>query len=213
MAKTKDHEYPKLISGLKDRKMFCRQPLLLAALVTEIVIDSSEELIRVSHFKIDALEETMGQHEYVNRPKGNPFEIDFISTTSALNTTNRTIAVQELRIGAVLLQLGSILDNSKNMNNSLKDRVSDARASSAVPDGLVMMEEFIEFQINACKSLLLRAEYEKRRIQILIAVVSCIWGKITISVLMRQGIPIYGPEGRESQYRACKGYVFVGESE
>lgn len=159
LAKTKDHEFSKLISGLKEHQMHCQQPLLLATLVTELVIDSCGDQISLSDRKLNGLEETMGQHEYVNRPMGSPLEIDFISTTGTLNAISRNLGVETMRVGAILLALHSILDNSKQMTKE--------------PNGLAMMDELIGCQINACENLLLRAEYETKRAQTQIAVVSC----------------------------------------
>jgi hypothetical protein len=45
---------------------------LLANLLMELAIDSAGKRIQAADWRLNELEEMMGQHEYVNRPKGDP---------------------------------------------------------------------------------------------------------------------------------------------
>lgn len=115
LAKTKDHEFPKLIQMLKQRERYCTQPLLLANLVIELAIASNANRIQAADWRLNELEEVMGQHEYVNRPMGDPLEIDFIAATRTLNMTTRLLGVERMRLGANILALEMILKETKEL--------------------------------------------------------------------------------------------------
>jgi hypothetical protein len=53
----KGHEIPRLLKGLLDRLMFCEQPLILAALAAELVVDSCATKIELLDADLNALEE------------------------------------------------------------------------------------------------------------------------------------------------------------
>jgi hypothetical protein len=75
----KGHEIPRLLKGLRDRLMFCEQPLILAALVAELVIDSCAMRIELVDGDLNALEEESGLHGYDNRARGDPLKkMDFM---------------------------------------------------------------------------------------------------------------------------------------
>lgn len=60
---------------------------------------------------LNVLEESMGQHVYVNRPVGNPLEIDFVDTTRRLSAVSRVLQVEkrtESQVAVVRLSLSHI---------------------------------------------------------------------------------------------------------
>jgi hypothetical protein len=70
----KGHEIPRLLKGLRDRLMFCEQPLIPAALVADLVIDSCATKIELVDGDLNALEEESGLHGYDNRARGDPLK-------------------------------------------------------------------------------------------------------------------------------------------
>lgn len=62
---------PRLLSGLLEQKTYCNQPMLLALLSTELVIDDNNEEIGILDKKLSDLEKTMGQRENEDRLEGN----------------------------------------------------------------------------------------------------------------------------------------------
>lgn len=108
----------------------------------------------------------MGQHEYVNRPVGDPLAIDFIATTRTLNTTSRLLGVEKMRLGATLLALDMIARETNKLE-------TDASFGHGVrmDRGNRTISEFAAYQTNACQNLVLRTEYAEKRVQSQIAVV------------------------------------------
>jgi hypothetical protein len=88
---------------------------LLANLLMELAIDSAGKRIQAADWRLNELEEMMGQHEYVNRPKGDPLKMDFIATTRTLNTTSRILEVEHMRLGASILALELISRETKEL--------------------------------------------------------------------------------------------------
>lgn len=171
------HKYspvvPRLLSSLEEQKTYCDQPMLLALLSTEQVIDDCNEKMGTSNEKLGDLEETMGQHEDEDRPKGNPLEINFVATTSALNHTSKALAVCVSRLGAVLIALerisewkGRLVENQ----NDLKE-VENAAAIEEISNSFCMIDDKIAHLTDRCCFLRLRAEYEEKRTRSLIQVV------------------------------------------
>ncbi|PVH75528.1 hypothetical protein DL98DRAFT_593035 [Cadophora sp. DSE1049] len=139
-------------------------------MVIELVTASNARRLQAADWRLNELEETMGQHEYINRPMGDPLAIDFIATTRTLNTTSRMLGVERMRLGANILALEMILKEIKElrMNISAEDCSSDWQQNG---DGSKMITELVAYQMNACQNLVLRAEYQEKRVQSQIAVV------------------------------------------
>ena len=170
LAKTKDHQFPYLLATLKAKESLCTHPLLLANLVITLSINSSYERIRAADWRLNELEETMGQHEYVNRPMGDPLAIDFIATTRTLNTTSRLLGVERMRLGATILALEMIARETKRLElisigSRHTDRTRYDERNRAISD-------LAAYQMNTCQNLILRAEYAEKRVHSQIAVVS-----------------------------------------
>jgi hypothetical protein len=112
---------------------------------------------------LNILEESMGQHEYVNRPMGNPLEIDFAATTRRLSAISRVLQVERMRVDGLMLALAFMKGERELLFNSR----SEAR------EGLKeQVDDMISCQRNFCQNLALRAESEEKRAQSQVAVVS-----------------------------------------
>jgi hypothetical protein len=158
LSKTSSHKIPYIIKALKQQASNCAQPLLLATLMAELSIDHSADRIQDAELKLNELEVMLGQHEYPNMQRGRAFHTQWL-------------AVQSMRLGSVLLALETILFETKDID---KRRNKTVEKQSIGPSTLLMMEEFIAHLSNTAKNLLLRAEYENRRIGAQIQVVSCL---------------------------------------
>jgi hypothetical protein len=164
---------PQLLRSLQDQRMHCEQPLLLALLSTEQVIDSCSERLDTSDWKLNELEATMGQHEYDDRPQGNPLELDFLATTRALNHMSRMVGADVSRLGNILVALEKILDWGKEiMESQIRSRDGEnITTTEEVTDGFCIVDEKIGYLADNCRALILRGEYEEKRAQALIQVV------------------------------------------
>jgi hypothetical protein len=216
LTRKRYHEFHKLIQGLKDRGIYCQQPLLVAVLVADLVVNTIARLIEGSNRRLNVLEETMGQHEYVNRPKGNPLELKFEETTSRLNFIGRTLAVQRMRVGSTLRNLEKILQEAKDLSNEGENRPETSPPADLLRtlDDFRMINESVAYQTDACQNLLLRVGYQEKRTQLPIGVVrkACLRHRHSIAEEGRAdfgnriGIPIHGPKRLKSQYQTGRNF-------
>ena len=111
----------------------------------------------------------MGQHDFNNRPRANPLELNFIEATRALNASSKDLAAEGMRLGSVRVALDLILSSAREIGRSAEHEPEE---SGAVAETMARIEEIIAYLNNACQVNLLRIEYETKRAQTLIAVVS-----------------------------------------
>jgi hypothetical protein len=169
LSKTADHEFPLMIQSLKQYQAHCTHPLLTAALLSKIIITSIATRIQAVDQSLNELEETTGQHEYINIPMRNPLELDFMAATRRLNFVGRTLGVEKMRADATILTLELM---SKEVNELKKlTSCADDESDLKYHDPSKMVDELITCHINACQNLALRAEYEEKRTQTQLAVV------------------------------------------
>jgi Mg2+ and Co2+ transporter CorA len=173
LSKTTEHKIPNLIDSLKEEPWRCEEPLYLALLLAELSVNTSAERIQCAELRLNELEEMMGQHEYANMEKGRPLEIDFELATTRPNFQTKWLAVQSMRLGSVLLALDQIVLETREIAKRCGGNVGELDLASLASefDSLRMMEEFVAYLTNTAKNLLLRAEYENRRIGAQIQVV------------------------------------------
>lgn len=170
LSKTNDHEISTLIEALKRKSGKCKHPLLLAVLIVETVNNSISARIQTANYRLNELEETMGQHEYINRPMGNPLELDFLSTTRRLNFIARTLAGEGMRIGATLLILDKISRETRELARAAEIDGTVLSSGTSVSD-TSMIDEMVAHHVDACQNLALRAQYEEKRTQTQLGVV------------------------------------------
>jgi hypothetical protein len=106
----------------------------------------------------------MGQHEYGDRPLGNPLEADFVTVTRALNYVGKRISLSAQHFGNVLLAVESLEGFQKHVKKQIGEEEEES-------EGSYMIEEKIEELKSECRSLLLMVEYEEKRTGTLIQVV------------------------------------------
>jgi hypothetical protein len=114
---------------------------------------------------LNVLEESMGQHEYANRPVGNPLELDFMATTRRLSAVSRILQVEKMRLGSFLLSLEMMSEGRKILELEGENEVQ-------MMSFKVEIDDVIGCQKNFTQNLLLRAEALIARAQSQVAVVS-----------------------------------------
>lgn len=124
---------------------------------------------------LNELEETAGQHEYINIPVRSPLELDFMAATRRLNFVGRTLGVEKMRAEAMILSLKLMQKEAFNLQRP-------NGTSPGLEESTTLVDELITCHINAAQNLALRAEYEEKRTQTQLAVVSssCIQAFISI---------------------------------
>jgi hypothetical protein len=171
----KRQEIPRLINGLRVRQMYCEQPLILVALVAELVIHSCAVNIELADGDLDALEEEGGLHGYDNRRRGNPLEMDFMKATQILHFANRTLGLDTLRLQFTIPPLTQVISETKKITAQEHAQLRGLGKTGThmlVSDGHIMMEEFVGYLKSYCKNQLLRAKFQDKRIQTQLTAVS-----------------------------------------
>ncbi|KAG9228050.1 hypothetical protein BJ875DRAFT_529145 [Amylocarpus encephaloides] len=171
LSKTHDHEYPLLIQHLKEHKNYCRHPLLSAALMVPICNTSTARRIQTVDTNLNELEESAGQHEYANIAQRSPLKLDFVTATRKLNFAARNLGVESMRSSIAKLTLEFMLREVHALEHDLtRIALSDLlQASDRMSSAHV--KELIEASINMSQNLNIRATYQEKRVQALLAVV------------------------------------------
>jgi len=165
---TKGQNTPKLVEKLENKRMYCEQPFVLAALVAELVIDSCAAKIEHVDEDLNAIEEESGLHGYDNRPRGNPLNMDFMRAIQILQFSNRTLGLDIIRLQFIVPTLQKIAVESRKF---AADQLG-LETQVVFSDGLRMMEELVDSLENYCNNQLLRAGFQEKRIQTQLSVVS-----------------------------------------
>ena len=108
----------------------------------------------------------MGQHKYINRRIGNPFEMDFKGATQTLNFISRTLSLDVLRLGGTCLTLEKIIEDTRGI---VEERLAELQGNDeeerSLNRGLRMMKSMRARLINYCRNQELRALYEEKRVR------------------------------------------------
>ncbi|KAH8779045.1 hypothetical protein BGZ57DRAFT_927246 [Hyaloscypha finlandica] len=171
----KGHEIPRLLKGLRDRLMFCEQPLILAALAAELVIDSCATKIELVDGDLNALEEESGLHGYDNRAIGDSLKMDFLRAIQILHFSNRTRGLDTIRLQYTIPSLIKIVMETKKVAAQEHDRLREIgriKNHVFISDGRRMVEELADTLKQYSKSQLLRAKYQDKRVRTQLTVVS-----------------------------------------
>jgi hypothetical protein len=116
-------------------------------------------------------------------------KLDFTGTTRTLNFVSRSLGLEVMRFKGNLL----ILERIKCYLDLLA--VDDSKTLCLQESGL-RLKESVAYQMNTCQNNTLRAEFQEKKVQSLIAVVLTLFPS-SISRLADQdfaGISIHGPK-------------------
>lgn len=180
-------------------------PLLLPILAIELEMERISGRVHDWDKRLNELEETMGQHEYVDRPSGNPLEMNFTTATRKLNHISKKLGVDALTLGFVMLALETVESWSVDTKSLRRERNEESKG--AENGACVEMEEKTTWLKDRCRSLLLLAEYEDKRTKTLIQVVRTSDKASSVrekAEMKYTGLSVYGAERCASQYRSCQ---------
>jgi len=172
LAKYSEVKIPELIEQLKISPLVSSQPLYLATLISEVAIDYSHDHIQLFDKRLAKLEEEMGQHEYKNLPLGDPLDSDLMASTRRLHFSVRIISAEAMRLDSMLLTLEQLQEYETYIRKNGQLGKGDVEYGRQAEEGREQMDEKIAYLNNACKSTLLRAEFEIKRAKSLRQVVS-----------------------------------------
>ena len=140
--------------------------------------------------KVNDLEELMGQHDYPDRPRGNPLELDFLTTTRSLNAVTKKVAVDICVLEELLLVLGRVgewrVDLMRSKGKGKADEESGGMEGSQEKEieerkAETLVSEKIEYLKDTCRHQLAAAKYQEKRIGSLIQVVCCPHPNLTLN--------------------------------
>jgi hypothetical protein len=159
ISKSTPHVVPQILEALQAQAEFCDQAALLPIVTSELFIVFSQERLRDVENKLKELEESMGQHEYKNRPRGNPLEIDFLATTRKLNYVSKKVGKDESRMTCMLRILGKIREFKREADGADCD------------EGSRIMDEKLDYLEDSCRAMFPVCTYQQKRISTLLQVV------------------------------------------
>ncbi|KAH8772028.1 hypothetical protein F5882DRAFT_506105 [Hyaloscypha sp. PMI_1271] len=141
-------------------------PLLLPIAAIGREIDRARRRIHRWDKDVDELEEVMGQHDSEGRPLGNPLEMNFTSKTRKLNYLSKRVGVDILHLGYVKFSLEIVESWNKSSICGGKESLDGVGEPicHAMKEKTILMKE-------DCRLLLLLAEYEEKRMKVLIQAV------------------------------------------
>jgi hypothetical protein len=151
-----------IIQNLTTNCSMALYPLFLPLLIAGFSIESSTPRIRSANQRLNDLERAAGQHEWADLTQGDPLNLDFASATKQLNFMSRGIGAEIWRCKSNLL----VLENIEAENDLLL-------GFKSLQDEGRSLKELIAYHTNTCQNLILRAEFEDKRLQTQIAVVCC----------------------------------------
>ncbi|PMD28482.1 hypothetical protein NA56DRAFT_15504 [Hyaloscypha hepaticicola] len=155
-----------LVESYKGNPALTTYPLLLPMVAIERELERTSRRIHQWDKDINNLEEEMGQHEYPSLPMGNPLDMDFTKATRKLNHISKRVGVDILNLGYVKLSLETT--ESWGLGKDCAGKESfieiEGEADQAMKEKRLLMRE-------ECRSLLLLADYEEKRMKILIQAV------------------------------------------
>ena len=140
------------------------QPLLVPLLLAEIALDNCQRRLGRSEEALDELEETMGQHEYHNRPRRNPPDMDFVSSARKLNFIGNDVAKDVARLQSFTSVLKKIVE-FKGGN------LQENNCGEEALKGNWVLDDKLAYLFDVCRVLQTQSEYEEKRIYILTQVV------------------------------------------
>jgi hypothetical protein len=152
----------------------CEQPSLLFAVASEIMIDFSVQRLNKYDFKLNDLEEIMGQDEHHDLPIGNPLDLDFMGTTRIINHVTKMAAVEICILESMLLALERITEWKKELEKpkqSTDENYPEFSATGDTSKSSSVVDEKISFQKDTCHLQLSVAKFQEKRISALTQVV------------------------------------------
>jgi hypothetical protein len=153
-----------ILKNITNSPLLKLHPLALPVLLLEHSILSSSHRLEWADSLLRKLEQETGQHGWADLPIGDPMELDFTGTTRTLNFVSRSLGLEFMRFKANIL----ILDRINGGVDLLA--INDSKIPRLQESGL-KLKELIAYQMNACQNNTLRAEFQDKKVQSLIAIV------------------------------------------
>jgi len=119
------------------------------------------------------MERLVGHKEYRDRPRGNPLEIDFLSTTRSLNYASK-------KVGTNMLRVLSMLRILKKMREFKRKLCAENKSQNGTPEqedlaGSRLIDERIDYFMDSSEALFAICEHQEKRASTLLQVVGFSW--------------------------------------
>ena len=149
--------WPPLKKQLQAYKHWCDQPVLIPLLLVETAIETCHLKLGAADQDLNDLEEMIGQHEHLNRPRGDPLLIDFETTTRKINFIGKRVALNAARLQAFT----QVLEKLAGFKH---DTLSCGQEGLEVQVSGDEVEDRWAYLLDTCHVLSNQAEYEGKRI-------------------------------------------------
>lgn len=151
--------WPLLEKQLQAHEYWYDQPVMIPLLLAETAIETCHLKLGASDKELNDLEEMMGLHEHLNRPRGDPLEIDFEATTRRINFIGKRVALNAARLQSytqVLEKLAGFKDGALQGRSCGQGGLEVQVSGGEVDDKLAYL-------LDTCRVLSIQAEYEGKR--------------------------------------------------
>jgi hypothetical protein len=151
---------PLLEKQLQAHKQWCDKPVMIPLLLAETAIEICHLKLGDADQDLNDLEEMMGLHEHLNRPRGDPLEMNFETATRRINFIGKRVALNAARVQAftqVLEKLAGFKDDTLQGRDCGQERLEVQVSGGEVDDNLAYL-------LDTCRVLSNQAEYEGKRV-------------------------------------------------
>ena len=152
--------WPLLEKQLHAYKHWYDQPVMIPLLLLETAIENCHLKLGTADQVLNDLEEKIGQHEHLNRPRGDPLVVDFEIITRRINFFGKHMALNAARLQAftrVLEKLAAFRYDTLQ-GRSCRQEGLEAQVSGGE------VEDRLAYLLDTCHVLSNQAEYEGKRI-------------------------------------------------
>ena len=145
------HQTSLLIEAILGSKRLITSPLCVAVHLVDTCVRATQSRLVDVDGALNELEEVTGQHEWTNRPLGDPMAMDFLKVGRKLNFNSRTSAIEKMRAQTLVATIQEL----KRIHDAANTEVS----------------QLLRYHENACNMQICSIDYQDRRVQSQLAVV------------------------------------------
>lgn len=145
------HQFSLLVEAILGSSALISSPLCVAVHLIDTCVQATQSRLVGVDGALNELEEVTGQHEWANRPMGDPMAMDFLKVGRKLNFNSRTLVIEKKRAQTLL----STIQEVKRIVDGCNSEVA----------------QLLRYHENACHMQVCSIDYQDRRVQSQLAVV------------------------------------------
>jgi hypothetical protein len=161
------------LNAVNTQKSYCDQLLLLPTIAVELLINYTGSRLNKLESTLKDIERLVGHKKYRDRPRGNPLEIDFLSTTRSLNYVSKKVGTNMLRVLSMLRILKKMREFKRKL--CAENKPQNGRPEQEDLAGSRLIDERIDYFMDSSEALFGICEHQEKRASTLLQVVGFSW--------------------------------------